>query len=81
LWNKKTFESIADIFSLEIMNIFIEPLQDYHIQYYHTVKKRKLQKSYQKLYYHIFERLFFPILVNWKFLIPGFSIIGEFKKK
>ena len=36
-WNKKSLESIARIFNLELLDIYFEPLQDYNYRYYYKI--------------------------------------------
>lgn len=46
LWNEKSLKYISTIFNLKIENVFIEPLQSYHIDYYINIMKRVIQNDF-----------------------------------
>ncbi|MFZ5906229.1 MAG: methyltransferase domain-containing protein [Nitrospirota bacterium] len=45
LWNEKSLMSIAGIFNIQLENIYIEPLQSYHIDYYIGIMKRAINND------------------------------------
>ncbi|WKN40717.1 class I SAM-dependent methyltransferase [Tunicatimonas pelagia] len=54
LWNRATFEGIADVFNIQLISLIFEPLQSYHLDWYMSIlEKRYLTNSLlKKMYYH-----------------------------
>jgi 2-polyprenyl-3-methyl-5-hydroxy-6-metoxy-1,4-benzoquinol methylase len=66
LWNKTSFTNIEKIFNIKIKDIFFEPLQPYHRDYFTQVINGYLTKIYHKRRgkYGFFGRLFHKIRKN-----------------
>jgi 2-polyprenyl-3-methyl-5-hydroxy-6-metoxy-1,4-benzoquinol methylase len=79
LWNKQCLQKLANILGIKLTSIYLEPLQDYHVDYYHFIQKQVYSKVPQRMYDFYKQRLF-PYLRNNTYLVPGFSILAEYEK-
>ncbi len=81
LWNEKVFHSISKLMKLELCEIYKEPLQDYHIDYYHNVNLSNINNGFGRFSYFIYQKFIFPLIKDNVNLLPGFSIMAEYRKK
>jgi len=85
LWDQNSLKKLTDVFDVELSQIYFEPLQDYHIDWYvktvFTEKIRKyklLWKPYKKLKINKILRYFVGVFKN---KIKGHSIMAIYIKK
>ena len=83
LWNEKSLRSIARLFSLQLINIYYEPLQKYHVDYYRRIMEKRyfnnglIPKLINKTGLHVVIDIILGML---KSRIRGHTILGVYKK-
>lgn len=81
LWNEKVFYAISELFKLQLIGVYKEPLQDYHIEYYHNVNYSNIRNSFERMLYYLYKKCIFPLVKGNVGLLPGFTIMVEYRKK
>lgn len=83
-WNLESLKSICHIFNVELKNVFYEPLQPYHFDwYYYTLKYRIINYlgQWAKVFFLPFRNFRYRYLLSEiNMLIKGHSIMVAFKK-
>lgn len=88
MWDENSLKNISNLFNLELDTFIIEPIQEYHKDFFfHVVYKNTFKSIYKyKILRKIFELTFAKIFFNrileyttkW---IPGHTIIAVYTKK
>jgi 2-polyprenyl-3-methyl-5-hydroxy-6-metoxy-1,4-benzoquinol methylase len=66
LWNKKSLVNLTKIFPLSVEKIYLEPIQTYHLEWFHKVThQRNYRLSQKKFIKLIMNKL--PIFLKWRF--------------
>ena len=85
LWNESSLRKLADYFPITVTNIFLEPMQSYHLRYFHQVRfGQALVKRFGfvgRLLSAFIYVMAFPILLMYSRRITGQTILVEFKRK
>lgn len=79
LWNKQSLSSIAKIYGLQIIDVFFEPLQEYHRDYFNNTNANILKSNIffpQRLYKKISPLINFFLTKSYK----AFTIQVIYKK-
>jgi SAM-dependent methyltransferase len=88
-WNQKSLESLTCIFPLVVKRFMIEPLAEYHIDFYLSTqlwqapKILGLEKTASRVSHYILKPIIKPLLKNYSFLrnlITGHTLYVHFKK-
>lgn len=84
-WCKETFNSLTTIFPIQVKDFRIEPLAEYHIDWYLSIQLSRLSREwlFQKLVTRTAHRVLKPILQKSTFVrksIPGHTLYVCFEK-
>ena len=74
LWDEKSLMSLEDIFPLKVKSVHLEPLQDYHKDYYKSIFAKKYNDEFL-----IKEKIFERVEKNRNEIL-GFTILVEYEK-
>ena len=90
LWNKKSLSSLSKLFPIKIENLYFEPLQSSHLDYYKkTINDYKFLKMDRNIsrfgllgrFYNQFLKIFFQKSLKRKYpTIDNFTILAEYSK-
>lgn len=90
LWDEKSLRNIASVFGLQVKNIYLEPLQDYHKNYFNNIFKQLMIESYEyykskhgiigRLYFKFFKSVIKKRLYAKYPQLENFTIIAEYVK-
>ena len=84
LWDEKSLVSLERYFDMELVNIYYEPLQKYHMKYYFVITYRSILEKFfgipGKYFGNILYLCLFPLLYIFKTRIKGFTILAVYRK-
>lgn len=90
LWNQKSLTALTSLFSIKVNNVYFEPLQDYHYQYYNEVIKeisiKKMDENIAKYGFlgriiNQYEKVTFLKKLKNKYPnLESFTVLAEFEK-
>ncbi|WP_442844653.1 class I SAM-dependent methyltransferase [Leeuwenhoekiella sp. H156] len=83
-WNRKSLNSVASYFNLEIVDVVYEPLQAYHSQWYISSLSRRLKKNFFINRINKFlsiDKFIRAYVEKYRSRIIGHSIMFIYKKK
>ncbi len=84
LWNKKSLASLPNLFKIKLDNIYFEPLQEYHINWYtnihieERINKYKISRILFKQFKLI--RIYSYFVRKFRMRIHGLSILAVYTK-
>jgi len=87
LWNEKSLRSLEDFYDIKVDRIIIEPLQEYHKNFFSSTVYRKVHGSYYEnrflrkflnvLFLKPFVERYLEAVIKW---IPGHTILAIYTK-
>jgi SAM-dependent methyltransferase len=83
LWNERLLRKLADLFSIRLDKIYIEPLQSYHCDYYLDTVSHHREKKYGfagKILNRLTRNLLAKLVNKYPQSIKGFTALAEYTK-
>jgi 2-polyprenyl-3-methyl-5-hydroxy-6-metoxy-1,4-benzoquinol methylase len=82
LWSKKYFEYLKRTFNFKQLNVYYEPLQDYHYEYFYNVEREYyLKVTSSNLLSKVIARIKLMIAKGFPSIVKGFTILAVLIKK
>jgi 2-polyprenyl-3-methyl-5-hydroxy-6-metoxy-1,4-benzoquinol methylase len=87
LWNRESLSNLARVFSIGVANLYFEPLQDYHVNYFNRICSDHIERNYgatqpllRKLWPSRWRKVQMDKMLRRFPYLKNYTIIAEFVK-